>query len=202
MSVLNTLTKGNQATIIRRVTLEGVTPLMFDRYAGDNNTELNPWQRAYFLPDGHSLCLPARNLMSFLSAVNTNSAPRRLLDKRKYKETALAALSYVTIQPFLIPLCREPDVPIILGTPEGDVDSKSGIYIDRTVARLKDGIPNPKARPVIPLSWQLSFVLTLFPNDEIQEQQLCWLFVEGGQALGIGTWRGVYGKFRVTAWDA
>lgn len=201
MSVLSNLTKGTQKLITRRVVLEGTTPIMFDRYAGDNKTELSPWQRAYYLPDGHSFCIPARNVMSFLSATNTNSAPRRLLDTRSYKKTALACLAYVSIAPFLIPLWKGDEDPIVLGEPEGDHDAKSGAYIDRTVARLDKGIPNPKARPVVPIPWTLSFELSLTPNDEIQEQQLCHLFVEGGRAVGLGTWRGVFGKFQVIAWD-
>lgn len=202
MSVLSTLTKGTQRAITRRVTLKGTTPIMFDRYAGDNNTELAPWQRAYYLSDGITFCIPAKNIMSFLSATNTNSAPRRLLETRHYKKTAMACLAYVSLSPFLVPLCREDDgEPIVLGEPNGDHDAKSGAYIDRAVARLDKGIPNAKARPVVPLPWSLQFELTLQPNDEIQEQQLCHLFIEGGRAVGLGTWRGVYGKFEVVAWD-
>lgn len=200
MSVLASLTKGNQKLVQRRIRLEGTTPIMFDRYAGDNKTELTPWQRAYFLPDGQTFCMPARNIMSFLSAVNTNSAPKRLLEPRQYKATALACLAYVSLEPFLIPiLCN--DEPIILGDPDGDYDAKSSAYIDRAVARLDKGIPNPKARPVLPLPWSITFGLTLQPNNEIQEQQLCHIFVEGGRAVGLGTWRGLFGKYDVAMWD-
>lgn len=200
MSVLASLTKGNQKLIRRRVTLDGTTPIMFDRYAGDNKTELSPWQRAYFLPDGQTFCMPARNIMSFLSAVNTNSAPRRLLEPRKYKATALANLAYISLEPFLCPILRE-DEAVVMGDPEEDYDNKSGAYIDRAVARLDKGIPNPKARPVLPTPWRVVFDLTLQPNDEVQEQQLCHLFIEGGRAVGLGTWRGLFGKFVVTGWD-
>ena len=186
--------------IIRQVVLEGVADLMFDRYAGDNNTQLEPWQKLYFAADAKTLVIPALNLMSFLSAHNTNSAPKRLLDKRKFKDSANACLSFVSIGPTQIPLMRE-GKPIEFGRLDHDRDATSGVYIHRSVARLDKGIPNPKVRPVLPTPWELHFTLTLYPNKEIQEQQILNLFEAGGMALGLGTFRGVYGKFRVKCWE-
>jgi hypothetical protein len=187
--------------VTRRVVLEGTTPLMFDRYAGDNNTKLEVWQKLYFGSDGGKrLVFPALNLRSFLSAHNTNSAPKRLLDKRKYKDVANASLSFVDIAPAEIPILRNGQ-PIVFGKLEGDTDPESGVYVYRAVARLDKGIPNPKERPVLPLPWSLAFEFTLFENKEIQEQQILNLFEAGGQAVGIGTFRGVFGKFVVAQWE-
>ena len=69
------------------------------------------------------------------------------------------------------------------------------------MARLDKGIPNPKERPVLPLPWALEFDLTIFPNKEIKEQEIKNLLTEGGQAIGLGTFRGVYGKFAVDKWE-
>lgn len=178
----------------------GVADVMFDRYAGDNATQLEPWQKLYFGADGKGICLPALNLMSFLSAHNTNSAPKRLLDKRRFKDCANACLSFVSIGPALIPFLRD-GKPIQFGRLEGEADKTSGVYLHRSVARLDKGIPNPKVRPVLPLPWSLEFTLTLYPNKEVQEQQILNLFEAGGMALGIGTFRGVYGKFTVQEWE-
>ena len=186
--------------ITRQVVLEGLADMMFDRYAGDNNTQLEPWQKLYFGADAKTLVLPALNIMSFLSAHNTNSAPKRLLDKRKFKDAANACLSFVTISPTQIPIMRD-GKPIEFGRLDQDVDATSGVYIHRSVARLDKGIPNPKVRPVLPTPWELHFTLTLLPNKEIQEQQILNLFEAGGMALGLGTFRGVYGKFRVKTWE-
>ena len=183
----------------RHVVLEGISDLMFDRYPGENSTKLEPWQKFYFAADGKTLTLPALNIVSFLSAHNTNSAPKRLLDKRKYKDVANAMLSYTTIAPMSIPLLRD-GKPVQFGKFDGDRDALSGCYIHRAVARLDKGIPNPKVRPVLPLPWGLEFVLTIFPNKEISEQQIRNLFENGGRALGLGTFRGVFGKFRVARW--
>lgn len=185
--------------ITRSVTLEGLTEIMFDRYAGDNTTQLEPWQKLYFAPDGKTLVLPALNLSSLLSAHNTNSAPKRLLDKRKFKDVANGCLSFITLAPSLIPIHRE-GKPITFGRFEKDVDAESGVHIERHVARLPHGIPNPKVRPVLPLPWAITFTLTLFPNKEVNEQMVMNLLEGGGRALGLGTFRGCYGKFRVAEW--
>ena len=61
--------QGTREKTCRTVRLRGLTPIMFDRYPGDNDTKLEVWQKLYFLPDdGKTLVLPAANVMSFLSA--------------------------------------------------------------------------------------------------------------------------------------
>lgn len=187
--------------IRRRVRLVGTTDIMFDRYAGDNDTRLEPHQKLYLEPgDSRVIGLPAINLVSFLSAHNTNSAPKRLRDKRKYKDIANACLSFVEIGPSFIPFLRD-DAPISLGKLDGDRDPKSGVYVHRSSARLDKGIPNPKVRPVLPLPWALEFDFVMYPNREIKEQEIVNLFDEGGRAIGLGTFRGVFGKFVVERWD-
>ena len=186
--------------ITRRVKLCGVTDIMFDRYAGDNNTKLEPYQKLYFRPGSKVIGIPAANIMSFLSAHNTNSAPKRLRDKRKYKDICNACLSFVCINPGFVPLIRN-DEEIAFGKFEGDVDPVTGIYVHRSVARLDKGIPNPKERPILPMPWALEFELTILNNKEIKEQEILNLFEEGGRALGLGTFRGLFGKFRIEVWE-
>jgi hypothetical protein len=183
----------------RKVTLEGFTPIMFDRYAGDNKTQLTPEQRMYFVPGTSQLCLPAANISSFLSAKNTTSVAK-LIGGRASKSLADAMLSFVQIDPILVPIARS-GVPIEFGEFIDSVDAKSGIFVDYRVARLDKGIPNPKARPVIPLPWSLSFTLRLFKNDVVDETLLRRAFEQGGIAIGLGTFRGVYGKFYVMGWE-
>lgn len=194
-------TKAN-AVIRRHVVLDGLRDIMFDRYAGDNATKLNVEQKLYLSPSDGSpvIGLPAANIMSFLSAHNTNSAPKRLRDKRKYKDIANACLSFIDIEQQFIPFRRD-GKPIIFGTIENDKDPLSGVYVHRSVARLDKGIPNPKVRPVLPAPWSLEFDLAIYPNSEIQEQEVMNLFAEGGIALGLGTFRGVFGKFKVAVWE-
>ncbi len=190
---------GLLGAIERRVVLKGTAPIMFDQYAGDNKTKLDVSQKLYLSKDG-TITMPAMNISSFLSSENTMSAPRRLLGKNA-KATAQACLSYVSIAPFAIPFLRD-DKPIKFGVLVNDTDAKSGVYVHRCVARLKGGIPNPKERPVLPLPWSLEFKITIQPNKgELKEEQVLMLFREGGMALGLGTYRGVFGKFEVGVWE-
>ena len=203
---------GEVDLMVRRVTLEALTHFMFDRYAGDNNTQLEPEQKLYFMSDLKTIALPAINIMSFLSSVNTTSAPKRLMGK-KGNSIAQACLSYVTVEGDvsqggdleMIPFMRG-GKPIVFGKFQGDRDPVSGIEIRRHVARLPKGIPNPKVRPVLindpAHPWTLTFILKLYPNNEVKEELLQKLFKDGGVALGLGTWRGVFGKFVIGAWDA
>lgn len=199
MGVLSIAAAGTRELVKRRVVIEGITPIMFDRYAGDNNTNLDPWDKVYLAREGRFLVFPALNIHSFLSAVNTPSAPKRLMGK-KGNSTASACLSFVSVGPEMIPFTAG-GKPIELGTPKGDVDKKSGLYLHRSVARLAKGIPNPKVRPTLPTPWELTFEISIYPNKEIQEQQVKWLIEEGGYAIGLGTYRGVFGKYEVKAWE-
>ena len=187
--------------VTRKVRLVGLTDIMFDRYPGDNQTKLEPWQKLYLEPGNTKVIgLPTLNIMSFLSAHNTNSAPKRLRDKRKFKDLANAILSFVSIRESFIPFLRD-GKPVVFGKLDNDRDSKSGVYVHYSVARLDKGIPNPKVRPVLPLDWSLEFTLDFFPNREIKEQDVLNLFEEGGRAIGLGTFRGVFGKFRIDKWE-
>lgn len=190
--------------IERRVCLTGLTDVMFDRYPGDNNTKLEWWQKVYLKPGTSVLSLPTMNIVSLLSSHNTNSAPKRLRDSRKFKKICDACLSFVVIgspdRSQHIPFLRD-GKPVVMGTPDAERDGKSGLYLHRAVARLEKGIPNPKERAVLPLPWALEFDLTILPNTEIKEQEVRNLIVEAGMAIGIGTFRGVFGKYEVARWD-
>jgi len=154
-----------------------------------------------YLDSQNHVTLPSLNLMSLLSAQNTMSAPKRFLDSRKYKGVAQAILSFVSIDPELIPFLRDGKPVVFNGFGEDGIDHSSGIYIRKDVARLDKGIPNPKSRPVLPMPWELDFTLQFFKNDEVKEETVQNLFIRAGVALGIGTFRGVFGKFIVKTWE-
>lgn len=183
----------------KAVTLTGYMPMMLDRYAGDNKTQLPPEAKMYFMPDHKTLCIPAINLLSFLSATNTTSVAK-LIGGKSYKDLAAAFLGYVQFDPVLVPITRN-GASIQFNGFVDDRDEKAGIYVDRRVARLARGVPNPKQRPVIELPWELSFKLRFFKNTTFDESQLRIAFERGGESLGIGTYRGLFGKFTVSRWD-
>jgi len=174
------------------VTLSGVTPILFDRYAGDNKTQLSFMEKIY--QENGDLVLPSLNVMSFLSAQNTESATQRVVG-RGFKEVCKAALSYVTIEQLNIPFTRGgKPIPAIEDNLERRVD----------VARIMKGklaIPNPKERPMLDTPWELSFNISLLETPSLREELLRKIFEQGGHAVGLGTFRGVFGKFRVSKWD-
>lgn len=189
----------NLKQVTRTITLSGVNGIMFDRYPGDNRTSLREDQKMY-LDEQRRLTLPSLNLVSLLTAQNTSSAPKRFLDSRKYKAVADAILSYTSISPTDILFLRNGD-PITFGAFNSDeVDPESGVYIRNDVARLAKGVPNPKRRPVLPPPWSLVFELSYFDNKEVSEETIQNLLVNAGVAIGLGTFRGVFGKFIVSEW--
>ena len=187
-------------SVIRQVTLRGITDIMFDRYAGDNKTQLRDDQKMY-LDSRNGLVLPALNVISLLSAQNTPSAPKRFLDSRKYKAVAQAILSFTAIEPSQIPFMRDGEQIVFGGFGPDGIDPKSGVYVQKHVARLDKGIPHPKSRPTLPTPWSLSFRLHFFENDEVREETVQNLLVKAGVAIGLGTFRGVFGKFAVDGWE-
>lgn len=177
------------------VTLRGITPIMFDRFLSMDGAEIRPEDKMYLAEDKKTIILPSINLSSFLSADLTESATKRVMGK-KWKGIARAALSYVTINPF--------DIPFTNGKELLTLDN-SGWYVRHDVARVKKSggliVPSPKARPVIPTPWELSFELQVFENKDINEVILQRIFEEGGISVGLGTFRGRFGKFEVARWE-
>ena len=177
--------------IERLVVLSGLTPILFDRYSGNNKEQLSTMDKVYL--DGEFLALPSTNILSFLSAQNTESAPQRVVG-RGYKEVCKAAQSFVTIEPYMIRFMRD-------GKPMTVENSKMKVHL--SVAKIMKGklaVPNPKERPMLELPWELRFKVSLLETPELNEVLLKKLFEYGGISIGLGTFRGVFGKFKVSEW--
>lgn len=171
--------------------LSGLRPLMFDRYAGDNNTQLNPQEKMY-LDEQRRLILPALNLYSMLAAENTKSVCRQFFGKNG-KTIALGIASYTMIEPFDI-LIQDASGPIVF---TGFSDK---IKVHKAVARLPKGIPNPKERPVLALPWRVEFDVTYQENRQCTLENLKQAFAMGG-ILGLGTFRPYFGRYELTRFD-
>jgi hypothetical protein len=181
------------ATEIKKfqVVLQGLRPLMFDRYAGDNKTQL-PVEEKMYLTHNMQLIMPAINVQSLLAAENTKSVCRQFFG-RQGKTVALGIASYTQIEPFEIPILDD-EGPIIFS---GFDDQ---IYIHQAVARLAKGVPNPKERPTLRTPWQLEFTVSYITNEHCTENNLRQAFDMGG-ILGLGTFRPYYGRYRLAKWQ-
>jgi len=60
--------------------LRGIRPILFDRYAGDNNTKLKVIEKLYTDASG-GIVLPVLNVFSLLTAQNTDSVAARFYGK-------------------------------------------------------------------------------------------------------------------------
>lgn len=171
--------------------LEGLRPMIFDRYPGDNSTTLPPQEKMYLTPDRH-LIMPAINLFSLLAAENGKSVCRQFFGKAG-KNIALGISSYVTIEPFEIPLLDDTG-PIVFTKWNGQIS------VRKDVARLAKGVPNPKERPVLALPWHLAFTLSYIENKYCTLENLRQAIVMGG-ILGLGSFRPFFGRYEVTHWQ-
>lgn len=175
---------------IINVQLTGLRPLMFDRYAGDNATQLPTAERMYLTPQ-MQLIVPALNILSLLAAENTRSVCRQFFG-RQGKTIALGIGSYTTINPFDIPILDD-------AGPVHFAEWNEQIYQHDAVARLKGGIPNPKRRPVLALPWRLEFAVEYIENKYCTLENLRQAFDMGG-TIGLGTFRPFFGRYELTGW--
>lgn len=174
-----------------KVQLTGLRPMMFDRYAGDNSTQL-PTAEKMYLTEDRQLIMPAINVLSLLAAENGKSVCRQFFGKNG-KTIALGVSSYCNITPFEIPIMDD-NGPIFFK------DWNKQISVHKAVARLAKGIPNPKERPLLALPWYLSF------EFEYQENKYCTLenlrqAITMGGILGMGTFRPFFGRYEVTKFE-
>ena len=178
--------------------------IMFDRYAGDNKTALPVEDKFNFVPGTKRVCVPATAIMSFLSAQNTDSATKRVIGGRGYKEIAYALSSYSVVEEDYVELTRG-GKPVVFGSFDADgFDESSGARIHYATARVKGGIPNPKVRPFIPNGddpWEARFHMQVIRNETLSVDIIKRIFVTGGICTGFGTYRPLFGKFSVVKFD-
>lgn len=186
------------------VKLVGVLPVLFDRYAGDNDTTLQPEEMYYFEPRGTGkkadkvVCMPSNNIYGMLSS-NFRNCATKLKYGRAHGSKTDAVQGFIDIDPINIPFTVNGEEAIFNGF-DGEV---FGVRND--VARIKKSaqqiIPNPRTRPYINTPWELSFDVTIYDNPEFKPNDIADLLAIGGRMIGIGTWRGRFGKFAVESFD-
>jgi hypothetical protein len=174
-----------------KVQLKGIRPMIFDRYAGDNSTQL-PIAEKMYLTEKRQLIIPAINILSLLAAENTKSVCRQFFGKNG-KTIALGISSYVNITPFEIPITDD----------SGDIyytGWNKQIGIHKAVARLPKGIPNPKERPILSLPWYVSFEFEYQDNKYCTLENLRQAITMGG-TLGLGSFRPYFGRYELTLFN-
>lgn len=174
------------------VRLEGVRPLMFDRYAGDNKTKLSPENKLYLDPEQY-LTIPALNIFSLLAAENTKSASKMFFGKQ-WGKIAQGIKAHVDLDPYLIPI-QDESGPIKFNGFDG-----KKLEVVHHVARLAKGVPNAKERPKLNLPWAIEFNLTYLKNSDATIGNVRQAIEDGG-SIGLGTFRPFFGTYHMTKFD-
>lgn len=185
-----------------KVTIEGITPLIMNRFhdaaqiaastgtraatAGDKGTPQDQAEKKlYTAADGHTLVIPQPNLLSCFTAAG------KFFKAGKSKVT--------TQKSSLIPACLEiegVDVPLLHKQP-WRVDGRP-VRIPATGGRVLC------YRPMFD-DWSLTMFMTL--DTEVMTVQLLREIVDtAGKRIGLGDFRpdckGPFGKFKVTLWKS
>lgn len=173
--------------------LMGLRPMMFDRYSGDNSTQLPASEKMYLTPE-HHLIMPAINLYSMLVSEN-DSVVKRLFGKMA-KTIALGIKSYTQIEPYEIPIFDDNGPVKFTGWNE----QISKHYATARVKKTGGGfVPMPKERPLLALPWYLEFQVIYQENKHCSLENLRQAFEFGG-VLGLGTFRPFFGRYELSEW--
>lgn len=178
-------------------TLRGIRPILFDRYAGDNNTKLKALEKFYTDEKG-GIVLPVLNVFSLLTAQNTDSVAARFYGKQR-RDIALGVNAFCNITPHGVESEDMIDAPITDSKGRQFNAKDSCVQIVQHVARMKKAgaaIPNPKERPMIPTGWQVKLDFSITENNFVTATTLRNMVEQGG-ILGLGTFRPIFGRFAV-----
>jgi hypothetical protein len=171
--------------------LRGIRPIMFDRYAGDNNTQLEVVDKGYRNAAGQ-YGIPTLNIFSLLTAQNTPSVAKLFYGKQA-RQLALGVQAFCNV----LADGEDPTFAVLTdeaGEPYTAADSR--MQVVKHVARVAKGIPNPKERPMLPTGWRLTFHFELYANEFLKEPTLRRMVEQGG-ILGLGTFRPIFGRYVV-----
>jgi hypothetical protein len=177
------------------VLLRGVRPLMFDRYPGNNTTQLKPEEK-FNLNEKYIIVLPSINLYSMLVSENGKSACKQYCGKN-WRMVAQCIAAQTLIEPFEIPIFGDNDKPIKF------CGFNEKIKIHNSVARVRKGslsIPSVKIRPMILPPWGLKFNIEIEESKDLSFETMRNLFNHSGN-IGIGTFRPFFGRFVVDLFE-
>jgi len=118
----------------KKVVLRGIRPIMFDRYAGDNNTELTVEQRMYYAPDGETIVLPSQNILAALAS-NLYKCATKIKYGKQHGEKTDAIQGFVDIDPVKIPFLRDGKPIKFIGVGE-KLNQMELFHPDRMASRI------------------------------------------------------------------
>lgn len=180
-----------------RVTLEGITGIMFDKFI-DYSKEQRPPEQKLYLAEGDIVVLPSENIEAFLFGLDPRGCAM-VFGGKSSKDLRTMGMAHVFIEEAMIPFCDETGPITFKGfdnkkfwVHEGSGRGGSGS------SRVKQ---ERKKRPVLNRPWSLSFTMTIIKNPTIDEAMIFNWFKAGGMQIALGTYRPKWGRFDVTEWS-
>jgi len=206
-----------------RCELSGISPLMFDRFAGTDTKiaeehNRHPERRFYAHDEadgiGKKLFIPNINILSFLAKQKGASCVNRWGPQGRMKagarqELAENILSFVKIEPTEIPILSAGKQVVWHGWKTRDDgvkhDPESGIWVHHGAGRVQKGgslIPVELFRPVLPLPWSIVFkVLIRLRASVITPDMMEGFFEAGAPTIGLGAFRPAFGTADLAVWE-
>ncbi|MGO9018270.1 MAG: hypothetical protein ACLQVJ_07955 [Syntrophobacteraceae bacterium] len=186
-----------------KVTLEGLAPLVFDRFWGHSKEEIPP-DRKLYLADENKVVMPLQNLKSFLQKEKPPGAIK-IVEKVKFNE-------YIRIAQTHIDFGTVPYYPILDGAGQPVIftnfeDGRWEILLEATCTKASTGAvikQEPLPRPMLKLPWRLELEIGIWRSDintKITEDKVRSWFEIGGILVALGNHRPDYGRFQVTKWE-
>jgi hypothetical protein len=182
-----------------KVELEGLSPIMFNRFI-DHSKEMRPPEQKLYLDEKNRVVLPAANIESFLfGSIIPGCA--KTFEGKKSKDYIRTGQTHISIKPILIPFTRD-GKPIVFKTLE---DTKLwGINMEGGLTKGSGGTvikQPPQPRPYLKTPWELVLDVVLVKNNIIDVTKLANWFENGGILIALGTHRPVWGRFIVKSWE-
>jgi len=173
----------------RSVTLTGITPLMFDKFIGQE--EIPVEQKLYLAPDKETLCLRASNIMGMLASKSSNSCLRQFVSNKDWKIIEPILRSSVIVTPEYIPIMDNGEAILFH-------DWSEKVYVDERMARPSSTARVIARRPMCALPWSMFFNIAINESEKIKEGMIRDWFERGGFLVGVGAGTTIgYGRFTV-----
>ena len=181
-----------------RVVIESLTDILFDPFF-DHSREPRPAEQKFYYGEKNQIMFPAPNIIAFLFNKKGSSCVNKFEGKKRGDYYAMG-MSHIFINPQLIPFKGKDQKPVFF------TDFNDPFYIVRAAPTTKqpggDFIKQPaKPRPALKMPWSLEFQITLYKNPLINDVKLRNWFEMGGILIAFGTYRPLFGRFRVKTWE-
>ena len=151
-----------------QVGIEGLAPIMFDRFI-DHSAEQRPTDQKMYLEGDNELMLPAENIYAFLFGANTPGCAK-LFEGKKGKLYINTGQAHLFVEPVMIPFKKNGKVIKFAG-----FDGKTFWEFKQSACTKKGSLvikQEVRPRPVLNLPWSLEFTITLLSNDLIDMNKL------------------------------